>query len=134
MSPYDYCQQKAAASGSSFYYSFKFLPPERQRAITVLYAFCREVDDVVDEGGDVQTAANRLEEWRNEIEQLYAGIPRHPVTQALQDVLPHFDLPKEQLLEIIDGMEMDLQQTRYPDFKSLLLYCHRVAGVVGLLA
>ena len=134
MSPYDYCQQKAAASGSSFYYSFKFLPPERQRAITVLYAFCREVDDVVDEGGDVQTAANRLDEWRNEIEQLYAGIPRHPVTQALQDVLPHFDLPKEQLLEIIDGMEMDLQQTRYPDFKSLLLYCHRVAGVVGLLA
>jgi phytoene synthase len=134
MTPEEYCQQKAASSGSSFYYSFMFLPPERRRAITALYAFCREVDDVVDECQDTQIAATKLAWWRQELDRLYAGKPEHPVTQALQTVLPEFSLPQEQLLEIIDGMEMDLQQTRYLDFKALSLYCYRVASVVGLLA
>jgi phytoene synthase len=134
MTPEEYCQQKAAASGSSFYYSFLFLPPERRRAITALYAFCREVDDVVDECSDAQVAAGKLAWWRAELDGLYAGRPQHPVTKALQAVLPQFALPQEQLLEIIDGMEMDLQQTRYLDFKALSLYCYRVASVVGLLA
>jgi len=134
MNPDDYCQQKAAASGSSFYYSFLFLPPERRRAITALYAFCREVDDVVDECQDPAIAATKLVWWRLEVARLYEGKPEHPVTQALQAVLPRFNLPQEQLLEIIDGMEMDLTQTRYLDFKALSLYCYRVASVVGLLA
>jgi phytoene synthase len=134
MTPEEYCQQKAAASGSSFYYSFLFLPPERRRAITALYAFCREVDDVVDECNDPQVAADKLVWWRAELDGLYAGQPQHPVTRALQAVLPRFKLPREQLLEIIDGMEMDLRQTRYLDFKALSLYCYRVASVVGLLA
>lgn len=130
----DYCQQKAASSGSSFYYSFLFLPPEKRRAITALYAFCREVDDVVDECHDPAVAAAKLVWWRMEVARLYDGKPEHPVTQALQGVLPGFNLPQEQLLEIIDGMEMDLTQTRYLDFKGLSLYCYRVASVVGLLA
>jgi phytoene synthase len=134
MTPDEYCQQKAAASGSSFYYSFLFLPPERRRAITALYAFCREVDDVVDECHDAQLAATKLAWWRQELARLYAGRPEHPVTQALLPLLGRFNLPQEQLLEIIDGMEMDLQQTRYLDFKALSLYCYRVASVVGLLA
>ena len=134
MTPEEYCQQKAASSGSSFYYSFLFLPPNRRRAITALYAFCREVDDVVDECSDPQLAASKLTWWRQELDRLYAGQPQHPVTQALQAVLPEFSLPQEQLREIIDGMEMDLQQTRYLDFKALSLYCYRVASVVGLLA
>jgi phytoene synthase len=134
MTPAEYCQQKASASGSSFYYSFLFLPPERRRAIMALYAFCREVDDVVDECDDPRLAADQLAGWRAEIDELYAGRPRHPVTQALLAVLPRFRLLREQLLEIIDGMEMDLRQTRYPDFKALSLYCYRVASVVGLLA
>lgn len=134
MTPEEYCQDKAASSGSSFYYSFLFLPPNRRRAITALYAFCREVDDVVDECKDPQVAANKLVWWRQELDRLYAGQPQHPVTQALQAVLPEFNLPQEQLLEIIDGMEMDLQQTRYLDFTALSLYCYRVASVVGLLA
>jgi len=134
MTPEEYCQQKAASSGSSFYYSFLFLPPNRRRAITALYAFCREVDDVVDECSDPQIAASKLAWWRQELDNLYAGRPQHPVTQALQAVLPEFSLPQEQLLEIIDGMEMDLHQTRYLDFKALSLYCYRVASVVGLLA
>ena len=134
MTPKEYCQQKASASGSSFYYSFLFLPPERRQAITALYAFCREVDDVVDECNDPQVAAGKLAWWRAEIDGLYAGRPQHPVTLALQAVLPRFNLPQELLLEIIDGMEMDLRQTRYLDFKALSLYCYRVASVVGLLA
>ena len=134
MTPEEYCQDKAAASGSSFYYSFLFLPPERRQAITALYAFCREVDDVVDECHDAQLAAIKLAWWREELDRLYAGLPKHPVTRALQKVLPRFSLPKELLLEIIDGMEMDLHQSRYPDFKTLSLYCYRVASVVGLLA
>ena len=134
MTPEEYCQNKAASSGSSFYYSFLFLPPNRRRAIMAFYAFCREVDDVVDECSDPLLAATKLAWWREELDRLYAGQPQHPVTQALKTVLMEFNLPQEQLLEIIDGMEMDLQQTRYPDFKALSLYCYRVASVVGLLA
>ncbi|HRP23523.1 MAG TPA: presqualene diphosphate synthase HpnD [Thauera sp.] len=134
MNPHDYCQDKAAKSGSSFYYSFMFLPAERRQAITAMYAFCREVDDVVDECHDLSLAQAKLEWWRQEVVRTYGGIPTHPVGLALKDVLTRFSLPQEQLLEIIDGMAMDLSQTRYLDFKALQLYCYRVASVVGLLA
>ncbi|NSL56730.1 presqualene diphosphate synthase HpnD [Uliginosibacterium aquaticum] len=134
MTPDEYCEQKAAASGSSFYYSFRFLTPDRRRAITALYAFCREVDDVVDETHDPDVAARQLDWWRSEVTKIYAGTPEHPVGQALKDVVQQFRLPQEQLLEIIDGMQMDLEQARYADFKDLQLYCYRVASVVGLLA
>ncbi|WP_300450688.1 presqualene diphosphate synthase HpnD [Accumulibacter sp.] len=134
MTPDEYCQQKTARSGSSFYYSFLFLPPPQRRAITALYAFCREVDDVVDECQDPQLASSKLAWWRQELTRLYAGQSQHPVTKALQAVAADYHLPEEQLQEIVDGMEMDLHQSRYLDFKALSLYCHRVAGVVGLLA
>jgi len=134
MTPDEYCQQKAAASGSSFYYSFLFLPAERRRAITALYAFCREVDDVVDEASEMQIAAAKLAWWRTEIASLFAGKPQHPVTKALQPFISPFSLSKEHFGEIIDGMEMDLTQTRYLDWPGLERYCYRVAGVVGLLA
>lgn len=134
MTPDEYCQQKAAQSGSSFYYSFLFLEPPRRRAITALYAFCREIDDVVDECSDPQVAATKLAWWRMEVARIHAGQPEHPVGLALQAAANTYRLPQEQLLEIIDGMEMDLQQSRYLDFKGLQLYCYRVASVVGLLA
>ncbi|MDE2599485.1 MAG: presqualene diphosphate synthase HpnD [Rhodocyclaceae bacterium] len=134
MNPDDYCQQKAAASGSSFYYSFLFLEPQRRQAITALYALCREVDDVVDEAHDPQVARAKLAWWRTEIAASYEGKASHPVTQALTASIQHFKLPRERLLEIVDGMEMDLDQNRFLDFKALQLYCYRVASVVGLLA
>ncbi len=134
MTPDHYCQQKAAASGSSFYYAFLFLPPARRRAITALYAFCREVDDVVDETQDAQLAATKLAWWRQEIGLLFDGKPQHPVSRALQPALAPYGITAERLNEIIDGVEMDLTQTRYLDFKGLERYCHLVAGVVGLLA
>ena len=134
MTPDEYCQQKAAASGSSFYYSFVFLPPERRRAITALYAFCREVDDAVDEASDPQRAAVKLAWWRAELANLFAGSPQHPVTLALQPFKDVYSISEERLGEIIDGMEMDLTQTRYLDWPALERYCYRVAGVVGILA
>jgi phytoene synthase len=134
VTPDQYCQAKAAASGSSFYYAFRFLPPERRRAITALYAFCREVDDVVDETGDAQLAASRLAWWRQEIALLFDGRPQHPVTRALQPALAPHGITAERLNEIVDGMEMDLRQTRYLDFAALERYCYLVAGVVGMLA
>jgi phytoene synthase len=134
VTPDQYCQQKASQSGSSFYYSFLFLPPERRRAITALYAFCREVDDVVDECTDVAVARTKLAWWRTEVAALYAGQPHHPVAQALAAVVTTFKLPQQRLHEIIDGMEMDLTQRRYANFAALKQYCHRVAGVVGLLS
>jgi phytoene synthase len=132
--PHQYCKDKAAASGSSFYYSFLFLPPERRRAITALYAYCREVDDVVDECTDPGVARTKLAWWRDEVARLYAGKPQHPVARALADVIQPYGITQEQLLTVIDGMAMDLDYNRYPDFDTLKLYCHRVAGVVGLMS
>ena len=134
MSPDQYCQDRAAKSGSSFYYSFLFLPTEQRRAITALYAFCREVDDVVDECSDTDVARRKLDWWREELECCFSGQARHPITQALEQSLQNFNLPLEYFQEIIDGMSMDLEQTRYDSFSDLALYCHRVAGVVGLLS
>ncbi len=134
MTPDEYCHQRAAKSGSSFYYSFLFLPAERRRAITALYAFCREVDDAVDEPADPEVARAALAWWRGEVAQLYAGRPQHPVTRALAEAIGPFNIEQRHLGEIMDGMEMDLTLNRYPDFAGLRLYCHRVASVVGLLA
>ena len=132
MTPDDYCRQKAARSGSSFYYSFLFLPPERRRAITALYAFCREVDDVVDESTNPDVARAKLAWWRGEVAALFERQPTHPVARAL---LPFIDGPfgitRERLLAILEGMEMDLRQNRYLDFAALKRYAHLVAGVVG---
>ncbi|HTH44060.1 MAG TPA: presqualene diphosphate synthase HpnD [Oxalicibacterium sp.] len=134
MSPDEYCQQKAAQSGSSFYYSFLFLEPERRRAITALYAFCREVDDTVDECTDVSIARTKLSWWRGEIAAMLNGAPTHPVAKALQPHLSTFALDSKYLLAIVDGMEMDLDQTRYLDFAGLQKYCWHVAGAVGILS
>jgi phytoene synthase len=134
MEPDEYCQRKAAASGSSFYYSFLFLPPERRRAITALYAYCREVDDVVDETADPAVAQAKLAWWRDEVAALFEGRPQHPVTRALAPHLAAFGVTRQRLLEILDGMQLDLTQTRYLDFPALARYCHLVAGVVGELA
>jgi 15-cis-phytoene synthase len=132
--PHEYCRQRAIASGSSFYYSFLFLPPERRRAITALYAFCREVDDVVDECTDAGVARAKLAWWRDEVVRIYHGKPQHPVARALAEVVGPYDLSEAQLQEVIEGMAMDLEYNAYPDFDALKVYCHRVAGVVGILS
>ncbi|WP_097199034.1 presqualene diphosphate synthase HpnD [Variovorax sp. YR752] len=134
MNPEQYVQDKAAASGSSFYYAFLFLPKPRRAAITAFYAFCREVDDVVDEVTDPGVAATKLAWWRTEVAQSFAGTPRHPVMQALMPHTAAYGIEARQLNEVIDGCQMDLDQTRYLDFPGLARYCHLVAGVVGEVA
>jgi phytoene synthase len=134
MSPDEYCQQKAARSGSSFYYSFLFLPPQRRRAITALYAYCREVDDVVDEMQDPAVAQAKLAWWADEIGRLYDGDPQHPVSRALAPHLLAFRIRRDSLLLVLEGMAMDLRQNRYLDYPALERYCHNVAGVVGELS
>ncbi|WP_314434873.1 presqualene diphosphate synthase HpnD [Massilia timonae] len=134
MSPDEYCQQKTVQSGSSFYYSFLFLPPERRRAITALYAFCREVDDTVDEATDGSVARIKLAWWRTEVSKMYSGTPTHPVMLALQPHVATYQLEEKHLLAIVDGMEMDLDQSRYLDYPGLQRYCWHVAGVVGILS
>ncbi|GAB6041801.1 presqualene diphosphate synthase HpnD [Endothiovibrio diazotrophicus] len=134
MTPDEYCEDRARRSGSSFYQSFRFLPPERRRALTALYAFCREVDDVVDECSEPALARIKLAWWREEVGRIYGGQAQHPVGLALSGPVERFGLDRDLLIEIIDGMEMDLDHASYPTFRELALYCHRVAGVVGLLA
>ena len=134
MSPDQYVQQKAAASGSSFYYAFLFLPRERRAAITAFYAFCREVDDVVDEVSDAGVAQAKLAWWQDEVAKSFAGQPSHPVMQALAPHVSAYGIEERQLQAVIEGCQMDLEQARYPDFRSLQRYCHLVAGVVGEVA
>ena len=134
MTPQEYCQDKAAKSGSSFYYAFLFLPPARRQAITALYAFCREVDDVVDECTDPSLARIKLAWWRTQVDALFEGKAEHLVMKALLPCLDPFDITRERLLAVIAGMEMDLDQTRYLDWPALQTYCWHAAGVVGELS
>lgn len=134
MNPEQYVQEKAASSGSSFYYAFLFLPPPRRAAITAFYAFCREVDDVVDETSDSSVAATKLQWWRGEVAQAFSGAPSHPVMKALMPLAPTFGIEQAHLVAVIDGCQMDLEQTRFLDFAGLQRYCHLVAGVVGEVA
>ncbi len=134
MSPDEYCQQKAAQSGSSFYYSFLFLPPEQRRAITALYAFCREIDDIVDEISEASVARMKLAWWRGQVALMFDGTPDHPVAVALARHIQSCSLRPDPFYAVIEGMEMDLDQFRYPDWESLRQYCWRAAGVVGDLS
>ncbi|MDX1592911.1 MAG: presqualene diphosphate synthase HpnD [Gammaproteobacteria bacterium] len=134
MNPEAYCEARAAASGSSFYYSFRLLPPERRAAITALYAFCREVDDVVDECSEPGLAAIKLKWWDEEVDRIYDGQPAHPVGQALQRHAARYSLPRDVLHDVVAGMAMDLTRHRYPDDAALAEYCYHAAGTVGILA
>lgn len=134
MTPQDYVQQRAARSGSSFYYAFLFLPPQRRQAITAFYAFCREVDDVVDEMKDPSVAAAKLQWWQQEVRQSFDGQPSHPVMQALMPHAATFGIERRHLEAVIEGCRIDLHQTRFLDYAGLQHYCHLVAGVVGEVA
>jgi len=134
MTPDEYCQHRVDTAGSSFYYSFLFLPNDTRRAITALYAFCREVDEIVDECSDPQLARIKFAWWRREIEDSFRGKPSHPVCRALMPVIQHYQLPLDPFLETINGMEMDIEPARYASFEDLSVYCRRVGSEVGILS
>jgi 15-cis-phytoene synthase len=134
MTPSQYVQEKAAASGSSFYYAFLFLPAPKRAAITAFYAFCREVDDVADDTTDPGVAHTKLAWWQGEVANAFNGKPTHPVMQALMPLAPTYGIEQRHLQAVISGCLMDLQQTRYLDYPGLQQYCHLVAGEVGEVA
>jgi squalene synthase HpnD len=126
---------KVQASGTSFYSAMRLLPAERRNAMYAIYAFCREVDDIADEGGSLVEKRAGLEEWRREIERVFAGDPTKPVAQALVGPSREFSLRKQDFFAVIDGMEMDAEQDIVaPDLATLDLYCDRVASAVGHLS
>jgi phytoene synthase len=131
----DYIEEVVRRSGTSFYWAMRFLPPEKRRAMFAVYAFCREVDDIADEPGPIDDKRRALQQWREEIDRLYAGRAAQPVSLALQDPVERFALRHEDFLAVIDGMEMDAApRIRIADVPELHLYCDRVACAVGRLS
>lgn len=123
-----------SAAGSNFYYSFLFLPLEQKDAITSIYAFCREVDDIVDECSDSSIAEQKLIWWGTEIDRVFNGAPQHPIGITLAKAVRKFELQRVWFDEILQGMAMDLRYHGYETFADLKLYCHCVASTVGMLA
>jgi phytoene synthase len=123
-------------SASNLALAFVLLPKPRRDAMSVLYAFCREVDDVADEdSAPVEDRRKRLSEWRADVKRACENqSPEFPVNRELQPVIQEYSLRFELFDELIKGCEMDLDIKRYENFEQLELYCYRVASVVGLLS
>ena len=134
MTPDQYCKEKLNASHSNFAMAFIFLSNKKRKAMNALYAFCREVDDIADECKEYEIGKNKLDWWRVEIQRLFDNNPQHPVSKALLPHIKNYQLNQEYFIEILDGMEMDLNFNRYESFKQLQLYCYRVASVVGIMS
>ncbi|ATX81946.1 farnesyl-diphosphate farnesyltransferase [Mariprofundus ferrinatatus] len=134
MTPEQYCRNRTRGSGSSFFYAFLFLPEDQRRAIMALYAFCREVDDIADEVKEQEVALSKLAFWREEVSQAFKGKPQHPVGKELAWARSNFSINEELLVEIIDGMLMDVMRKPILKRADLSLYAYRVAGAVGLLS
>ena len=132
--PWEHVNGIIARSGTSFLWSMKVIAPERRRAMYAIYAFCREVDDIADTPGDVASRKAALDAWREEIGRLYGGSPTMPTARALDQAVRRFELPREEFLAIIDGMETDVAPgVEMPATEDLFAYCRRVAGAVGVL-
>jgi phytoene synthase len=131
---YEHCEALMRRAGSNFAWAFRLLPHERRRALVAVYAFCRAADDFADEPGAPADAARLLARWREELDAVYAGCPRHPIGIALADAVERFALAREHFAAVIDGVEQDLVRDRYETWDGdLAEYCYRVAGAVGLL-
>src|SRR3954471_11843667 len=133
----DAIRRKVEAAGTSFYWAMRLLPEERRNGMYAVYAFCREVDDIAD---DESTPPARkraaLDEWRSEIDALYAGrVPQRLVGRALRHPVLCYSLRREDFHAVIDGMEMDAaEDIRVPDIATLDLYCGRDAAAVWYLS
>ncbi len=143
---YDYCRRVVQRASKTFYWGSLFLPPPKRQAIWAVYAFCRVVDDIVDE--EYEPAVMRpghlrgshqpeeeLDYWRSAIERVYhcGGSGDGPIQLAWSDMIARYPVPLTPVLELIQGVKMDLTQQHYETFAELYLYCYRVAGTVGLL-
>jgi phytoene synthase len=121
-------------SNSSFYYAFNLLPSSKRDAMTTVYAFCRQTDDIVDEDtGSIEEKGSSLTHWRIELESAFEGRSEYSLLNRLAGTIKQFKIPVEPFFELIKGMEMDLNLRRYDTFEQLRLYCYRVASTVGLM-
>jgi phytoene synthase len=130
------CERITKSAGSSFYLAFLPLPAPRRESIFCVYAFCRVVDDAVDEPAPGVDPREELALWRARVVAVARGLELpddHPVARGLQITHARFPLREEDLLAVIDGVEMDLLSRRRLDDADLALYCERVAGRVGCL-
>lgn len=134
MTPAEYCRACTKKAHSSFYYPMLLLPAPERQAMFALYAFCREVDDAVDNSLDPARASHDLSVWRREIRETFEGRPTHPVTLEILRATRYFPLPPQPFYEILNGMEMDLTQNRYSSLAELKIYCRKVAVAVGRVA
>ena len=129
-----YCKKLTTRSKSNFYYAFLFLPRERREALEAVYAYCRLVDDVVDEDAPVAKKLEGIARWRLELDAVYGDKQStHPVTARLRAAVQRFAIRREDMEAIIDGCAMDIEKTRYETWDELRLYCYRVASAVGLM-
>jgi len=133
MDPQQHCRRICRQSRSNFVKTFYVLPRHRRHGFEAFYAFCRLVDDAVDEAPTNDEARRQLDFWSNEIECLYADRPTHPVAAALAPVVKRFAIPRDYLDAILAGCRMDLEQMSYQSFEDLKKYCYRVASCVGLV-
>ena len=128
-----YCTNLTKKSGSNFYYSFLFLPRKRRAAMYTIYAFCKEVDNAVDDPPAGSNPSKELERWWDELQAAYEGTPTFPVTISLAHHVRELSIPRAYFEELIKGVGMDLSAVRYASMQDLSLYCYRVASVVGLI-
>jgi phytoene synthase len=129
-----YCRKLTEKSKSNFYYAFLFLPPDKRAALEAVYAYCRLVDDVVDEEAPVETKLAGIDKWRKELDAVYNGAETsHPVVLKLREAVSRFAIRREDMEAIIDGCAMDITQSRYQTWDELRTYCYRVASAVGLI-
>lgn len=130
---YALCQRVAHRYGANFSVGFRFLPRKKRDAVYASYAFCRFVDDVVDEnpGADVR---ERIDRWERELDRAYAGDPTHPITVALADTVARYPVPRSAFAGLIEGCRMDLVKHRYRDFEELMVYSDLVATTISTMS
>src|SRR5690242_16454340 len=129
-----YCAKLTQKSKSNFYYAFLFLPPKRREALEAVYAYCRLVDDVVDEDAPPAKKLDGIARWRAELDAVFGDAEStHPVTRRLAAAVRDFGIRRQDVEAIIDGCAMDIDKTRYATWEELRLYCYRVASAVGLM-
>lgn len=149
MDAYEYCRRITQQASKTFYWGSSFLPQPKRKAIWAVYAFCRMVDDIVDEAVEAEgmqgprvghlygakDTRRELEHWQQSLQCVYEeeGSCDNPIMQAWEDMLQTYAVPIKPALELLDGVAMDLSKRRYHNFEELELYCYRVAGTVGLL-
>jgi phytoene synthase len=130
----DIAKEIAKKSRSSFYYAFNLLPAEQRDAMNTVYAFCRQTDDIVDEGSVTdEIKYEKLRKWRIELEKSLNGHSDYQIINKLSKTIQKFNIPLEPFFDLLKGMEMDLQRKRYITFDDLQTYCYHVASTVGLM-